>query len=207
MIPDQVLVARLRAGDEAAFTWLLDRYHGPLMRLARTFVASAAVAEEVVQETWLGLLKGLDGFEQRATLKTWLFRVLVNRAKTRGVREARSVPWSALGPEDEGEPAVDPTRFNARGRWTSPPQPWEDDTPEALLLRRETRAQLEAAIEALPPRQRTVLVLRDIEGVAPDEVCGMLGLSDANQRVLLHRARAALQRALERHRAEEDERC
>ena len=207
MIPDEVLIARLRAGDEAAFSWLLDRCHGPLMRLARTFVASTAVAEEVVQETWLGLLEGLGGFEQRATLKTWLFRVLVNRARTRGVREARSVPWSALGPKDEGEPAVDPARFDARGRWTTPPQPWEDDTPEALLLRRETRAQLEAAIEALPPRQRTVLVLRDIEGVAAEEVCSILELSDANQRVLLHRARAALQRALERHRGEEDERC
>ena len=206
-IPDEALVARLRAGDEAAFAWLLDQYHGALMRLARRFVGSAAVAEEVVQETWLGVLKGLDGFEQRASLKTWIFRVLVNRAKTRGVREARSVPWSALGQDDEDEPAVDPTRFNARGGWTSPPQRWEDDTPEALLLRRETRALLEAAIEALPPRQRTVLVLRDLEGVATEEVCNILEITETNQRVLLHRARAALHRALERHLGEEKEPC
>ena len=201
---DAALVQRLREGDESAFAWLVDQYHTRLLRLAQSFVKDAATAEEVVQDTWLGVMKGLAGFQGRSALKTWIFQILVNRAKTRGVREARSVPFSALGaPDREFEPAVDPARFRANGSWAQPPRGWQDDTPEALLLRGEARRRLEQAMEELPPRQRTVLVLRDMEGVSADEVCNILDIADTNQRVLLHRARSALHRALERYLSEE----
>jgi len=201
---DAALVGRLLAGDEDAFTGLVDRYHGRLLLLARSFVKDQATAEEVVQETWMGVLRGLRSFEGRSALKTWIFRILVNRAKTRGVREARSVPMSGLG-EDDGpnEPAVDPARFGSSGMWARPPRRWEDDTPEAVLLRQEARRRLAQAIEDLPPRQRTVLVLRDLEGVSAQEVCNILEIADTNQRVMLHRARSALHRALERYLEEE----
>lgn len=196
---EAALLARLRAGDERAFAALVDAYHSRLTRLAGTFVKSAAVAEEVAQETWLAVVTGIDRFEGRSTLKTWLFRVLVNRARTRGAREARSLPLSSLGAAEDGEPAVDPARFDGRGRWTAPPQSWDLDTPEALLLGEETRACLEAAIAELPERQRLVLLLRDVEGISADEVCNILDVAETNQRVLLHRARSALHRALARH--------
>ena len=161
-----------------------------------------ATAEEVVQETWIGVLRGLGSFEGRSALKTWIFRILVNRAKTRGVREARSV---ALSSDDDGptEPAVDPARFRADGMWADPPRRWEDDTPEAVLVREEARRRLAQAIEELPSRQRAVLVLRDLEGVSAEEVCNILEIADTNQRVMLHRARSALHRALERYLEEE----
>jgi RNA polymerase sigma-70 factor (ECF subfamily) len=201
---DSALIERLLAGDEATFARLVDEYHGRLLRLARSFVKDQATAEEVVQETWEGVLKGLRSFEGRAALKTWIFRILVNRAKTRGVREARSVPFSELGDSDEPtEPAVDPARFRSDGMWADPPRRWEDDTPESVLLRGEVRQRLEQAIEELPPRQRMVLVLRDIEGVAAEEVCNILEIAETNQRVMLHRARSALHRALEQY-LEED---
>jgi len=202
---DRALIDRLLAGDEAAFAGIVDQYHGRLLRLARSFVKDQATAEEVVQEAWVGVLKGLRSFEGRSALKTWMFRILVNRAKTRGVREARSVPFSGLGDGDgPDEPAVDPARFRSDGMWASPPRRWEDDTPEAVLLREEARRRLEQAIEELPPRQRTVLVLRDIEGVSAEEVCNILEIAETNQRVMLHRARSTLHRALERY-LEEDE--
>ena len=201
---EQGLLERLRAGDEAAFTTLVERHDRALLRLARVFVPNRSVAEEVVQETWIGVLNGLGTFEGRSALKTWIFRILVNRAKTRGVREARSVRFSSLGdPEGDGEPAVDPTRFGPHGMWADPPRRWEDDTPEAVLLRGEARQRLEQAIEELPPRQRMVLVLRDIEGVPAEEVCNILEIAETNQRVMLHRARSALHRALERYLEEE----
>lgn len=193
---ERVLIARLLDGDEAAFAGLVDQYHGRLLRLARSFVKDQATAEEVVQETWIGVLKGLRGFEGRSALKTWIFRILVNRAKTRGVRESR-IRSTISASEGDGEPAVDPARFGANGRWTVPPRRWDDDTPEALLLRDEVRRHLQRSIEDLPPRQRTVFVLRDIERVSAQEVCDLLEIAATNQRVMLHRARSALHRALE----------
>jgi RNA polymerase sigma-70 factor (ECF subfamily) len=204
--PDDAKQLRsLRDGDEAAFSALVDRYHGPLLRLAMAFVPSHAVAEEVVQETWLGVLEGLSRFEGRSSLKTWLYRILINRAKTRGVRESRSVPFSPLGasPEDAEEPAADPARFRSTGywidHWAEPPGLWDDDTPEKLLLSKEGLAQIEKAIAALPPTQRQVITLRDVEGLASGEVCNILALSETNQRVQLHRARSRVRRALARY--------
>ncbi|HKP89248.1 MAG TPA: sigma-70 family RNA polymerase sigma factor [Thermoleophilaceae bacterium] len=193
--PDAPLVDRLRKGDEAAFMELVERYHGALVRLAQSFVPSRAVAEEVAQETWLGVLNGIDRFEGRSSLKTWIFRILVNRAKTRGERESRSVPFSSL--EDaEGEPAVDPDRFASAGNWSSPPRRWEGEPVERLLAGEE-REVIDATIAELPPAQRSVITLRDIEGLDADETCDLLDLTDGNQRVLLHRARSRVRQALE----------
>src|SRR3989449_218874 len=195
----------LRDGDEAAFASLVDRYHGPLLRLAMAYVPSHAVAEEVVQETWLGVLEGLSRFEGRSSLKTWIYRILINRAKTRGIRERRSVPFSPLGTsaEDTDEPAVDPARFRSTGywvdHWAEPPGVWDDDTPEKLLLSKEGLAQIEKAIAALPPAQRQVITLRDVEGLSSAEVCNILAISETNQRVQLHRARSRVRRALARY--------
>ena len=199
---DEDLVTRLRQGDEAAFTTLIDRHHGALRRLARMFVSSDAAAEEVAQDTWVAVLDGLETFEQRASLKTWIFRILVNRAKTKGVREARSVPMSALGSDDEesAEGAVDPSRFDGRGMWSAPPQRWETDTPENLLLRKELVGELERAISQLPERQRSVVVMRDALGWSSEEVCNVLELNETNQRVLLHRARSRLRAMLEHYK-------
>ena len=199
---DQELVERARGGDEEAFTELVRRHSPALLRLARMYVASEAVAEDVVQETWLGVLRGLDRFEGRSAFRTWLFRILVNRAKTRGVREHRSVPFASLGGGgdggDEGDagPSVDPTRFVEEGAWASPPRRWEDD-PELALESREVRRIAEEAIARLPERQRIVITLRDLEGLSSDEVRNALDLTETNQRVLLHRARAKVRQALE----------
>ncbi|TAL10072.1 MAG: sigma-70 family RNA polymerase sigma factor [Nitrospirae bacterium] len=200
---ESTLLQALRNGDEAAFALLVDRYHGQLLRLAMAFVASRAIAEEVVQETWIGVLEGLARFEGRSSLKTWIFRILTNQAKTRGVRESRTVPFSPLGNDDADKPSVDPTRFLTSGyfvdHWASPPTPWDEATPERLLLSKECGQRLEQAIEALPPAQRQVLVLRDVDGLSSEEVCNVLALSETNQRVLLHRARSRVRRALERY--------
>ena len=203
---DTELVVALRGGDEAAFALLLDRYQSAMVRIARIYVGSHAVAEEVVQEAWLGVLQGLGRFEARSSLKTWIFRILTNRAKTRGQREGRYIPFSAI--EDQGDdrnaPSVEPDRFlppdhaHWPGHWAAPPKSW-DDTPESRLLARETREQLAAAIEALPPSQRAVITLHDVEGWAADEVCQLLGITETNQRVLLHRARSRVRRALEQY--------
>lgn len=194
------LLARLRAGDEAAFGTLVDRYHPALVRLARTFVSSDAAAQEVAQDTWAGALAGLAAFEGRSSVKTWLFRILVNRARTKGVREARSVPMSALGADDDDGPAVAPERFNERGMWAAAPTAWTR-SPEELLAQRETLTALEAAMAALPERQRQVVLLRDMLGWTSDEVCNVLEVTETNERVLLHRARARLRAALETHLA------
>jgi RNA polymerase sigma-70 factor, ECF subfamily len=201
---DRELVEALRRGDEAAFRALVDRYSASLLRVAMTYVPSRAVAEEVVQETWLGVLRGVDGFEGRASLKTWIFRILANIAATRGGRERRSMPFSALGrAEDADAPSVDPDRFlppdhdRFAGHWALAPTRWP--TPEEGLLSGETRAVIVAAIDGLPPAQRTVISLRDIEGWSSEEVRDALEISEGNQRVLLHRARTKVRAAVERY--------
>jgi RNA polymerase sigma-70 factor, ECF subfamily len=199
---DAGLIQRLLAGDEAAFMSIVDMYQAAMVRLARNYVPSREVAEEVVQETWLAVLQGLPRFEGRSSLKTWIFRILVNRAVTRGTRERRAVPFSALfdAGTDAFEPAVDPERFfGPDGRsphgWSTPPQPW-DEIPEQRLESRETMERVAAAIDTLPPSQREVITMRDVDGFSSQEVCSVLGITEVNQRVLLHRARSKVRRAL-----------
>lgn len=205
---DDVLVTALRAGDEAAFAWLLDRYDRSLRRLARTFVATPAAADEVVQETWLAVIEGLDRFEGRAALKTWVCRILVNKARTRGVRDKRSVPFSALTGDaaDDRDPTFPPDRFLPAGdawagHWATPPTPW-DELPPDRLEATETLAEVRAAIAALPQPHRTVITLRDVDGWTSQEVCDVLDLTPANQRVVLHRARARVRAALDAYLTE-----
>jgi RNA polymerase sigma-70 factor, ECF subfamily len=203
---DATIVAALRRGDEGVFADIVDAYSSSLLRLAQDFVRTRSVAEEVVQETWLAVLSGIDRFEGRSSLKTWVFRILVNKAKTRGVREARTVPFSALAPEGE-ESVVPEDRFRGPddlwpGHWATPPRPL-DTIPEERLLAREARGRIAEALETLPESQRVVVTLRDVAGWDSDEVCDALGLSEGNQRVLLHRGRAKLRAALERY-LEED---
>jgi RNA polymerase sigma-70 factor (ECF subfamily) len=188
----------LRKGDEQAFAALIDRHHASLVRVARSYVATREAAEDVAQETWLGVIRGLPNFEGRSSLTTWIFRILVNRAKSRGQREVRSRPFSSLPAEGEG-PAVDPDRFNEDGRWagywSSPPS--AHALPEEHVVMAEAGAQILAAIERLPASQRAVITLRDIHGLSSDEVCALLDVSAANVRVLLHRARSKARAALE----------
>ena len=190
---DDALLPRLRAGDEDAFRELVSKYDGALRRLARTFVRTQAAADDVVGETWLGVVRGLDTFEGRSSLRTWIFSILVNRARTRAVREARSVPFASLE-EDDG-PAVEPAAFDASGGWTSAPARLDAD-PERQLLSAELRAHLLDAIDDLVPAQKAVITLRDLLGVPSDEVSELLDITDGNQRVLLHRARARVREAL-----------
>ena len=200
---DLALVKRLLAGDEVAFTHVVERYHGPLLRFARLFVSNRAVAEEVVQDTWLAVLDGLPSFEGRSALKSWIFGILANRAKTRAVREKRTITFSELSASGvEDEPAVDPDRFTSAGAWSAPPGRWDGDTPEKLLLRQEALAVVEKAMAELPASQRAVVTLRDVEGLDAAEVCNILDVSETNQRVLLHRARSKVRAALERYMAE-----
>jgi RNA polymerase sigma-70 factor, ECF subfamily len=196
------LIDSLRNGDERAFAALVDEHGAAMLRLARLYVRERSVAEEVVQEAWLGVLRGIERFEGRSSLKTWLFRIVTNLAKTRAVREARSVPFSALaGAEDEEEgPSVPPERFRGpddrwAGHWAAPPVDWA--RPEHELLSGETRGVIARAIDALPDSQRQVMTLRDVEGWSSEEVCNALELSETNQRVLLHRARTKVRRALD----------
>jgi RNA polymerase sigma-70 factor, ECF subfamily len=202
---DATAIAGLRARDERVFEELVRMYNASLLRVAQIYVASRAVAEEVVQETWIGVLNGIDRFEGRSSLKTWIFRILTNIAKTRGVREGRTLPFSALErPEGVPEPAVDPERFRPPdherwpGHWAAKPEAW----PEDRLLAGETRAVVEEAIERLPPAQRAVISLRDVEGWSSEETRNALGVSETNQRVLLHRARSKVRQALENYFAE-----
>jgi RNA polymerase sigma-70 factor, ECF subfamily len=195
----------LREGDERAFRELVERYHGSMVRIAQIFVPTREVAEEVVQETWVGVLRGLDRFEGRSSLKTWIFRILTNTAKTRGQREGRTLPFSALRtPGNVPEASVEPESFLDQahlrypGHWASHPSDWRV-LPEERLLGSETRAELARAIEALPPAQRAVISLRDVDGWSSEEVCNTLELTETNQRVLLHRARAKVRRALEEY--------
>jgi RNA polymerase sigma-70 factor (ECF subfamily) len=194
---EDALLQRLRAGDEAAFVDLVRQTHAALTRLAAAFVRDPGAAEEVVQEAWLAVVTQLDAFEERSSLRTWIGSIVVNKAKTRGERDRRFVPFSALAAGEEGG-AADADLFDARGVWATPPHPW-DAAPESLLLRKEARAFVERAIAGLPPAQRTVVELRDVEGWSGEEVCNVLGLSETNQRVLLHRGRMRLRAALERY--------
>ncbi len=200
---DLRIVEALRNGDEAAFTMLITDYHSALVRLALLYVNDRAVAEDVAQETWIAVLQGIGRFEGCSSLKTWLFRILTNRAKTRAQREGRYVPLSALEELDANEPSVSPERFNPSGdpsanHFVSIPQRF-DEIPEDRLLSQETRAVIQRAIEMLPPNQRQVITLRDIEGWSSAEVCNVLEISETNQRVLLHRARSKVRQALENY--------
>lgn len=199
---DSDLVAALRAGDEAAFARIVREWHASLLRVAQIFVPSRAVAEEVVAETWLRVLGALERFEGRSSLKTWVFRILVNTAKTRAQREGRVLPFSALNdPGRVPEAAVDPDRFRPEddprfpGHWSAPPA----ELPEERLLAAETRARIAAAIDALPATQAAVIRLRDIDGWTAEEVRNALDITDVNQRVLLHRARSRVRQALEEY--------
>jgi RNA polymerase sigma-70 factor, ECF subfamily len=187
---DASLLRRLRGGEEQAFADLVGRYHSSMLRLALSFVSSPAVAEEVVQDTWLAVLRGLARFEERSSLRTWLYTILVNRARTTGVREARSVPVADAGP------VVDAARFGPSGTWAEPPEHWIEEA-ENRVDAAKLSDLIRVGLEGLPPRQREVLLLRDVEGLSGSEVCEVLAISEANQRVLLHRGRSKLRQALE----------
>jgi RNA polymerase sigma-70 factor (ECF subfamily) len=195
---DAGLIEALRKGDEAAYRALVDLHTATLLRLASMYVSNHELAADVVQETWIGVLQGIDRFEERSSLKTWICRILVNKAKTAAQREGRAITFSELG-DDELAPAVDPERFHAlgpdRGQWSLAPQEW--DRPEECLLSRETRAVVERAIADLPTNQRITITMRDIEDLSSAHTCSVLGISEGNQRVLLHRARTHVRAALE----------
>lgn len=194
------LLQALRAGDEGAFLKLVDRYNGSMIRLAQSYVRTRAAAEDAAQDAWLAVVTGVERFEGRSSLRTWLFRIVVLRAQTRGVQEGRTVPFSSMDGQGEGGADVDPDRFHDEssryaGHWASPPTPW----PDRALMDAETVRLVQAEIERLPAMQRAVVTLRDMEGLEAQEVCQALGLSGANQRVLLHRARCRMRAALEHH--------
>jgi RNA polymerase sigma-70 factor, ECF subfamily len=196
------LVERLRSGDEEAFMSLVDRLQPTMLRVARMYVSSATVAEEVVQEAWLGVLTGIDRFQGRSSLRTWILRIVSNIAKTRGQRESRSVPFASLAGDDLDAPAFDPDRFLGAGEewvghWSTVPADWAA-MPEERLTASETMADVRRAIDALPPMQAEVIRLRDVLGWTSQEVRNALEISETNQRVLLHRARAKVRRAIER---------
>jgi RNA polymerase sigma-70 factor, ECF subfamily len=189
-LADDELLSRIRAGEEDAFAALVARYQRPLLRLARTFVRDGSLAEDVVQDTWMGFLRGIERFEGRSAFKTWLFRILANRARSRAVREARYVP---LDQDDQASPLAD--RFDGSGGWRLPPAEWRI-TPERSLLSAEVGTLVEEALGTLPAGQRAVVDLRDVQGLDPAEVCNILGLTETNQRVLLHRGRTRIRAAL-----------
>jgi len=200
---ERALVRLLRAGDPRAFESLVAAHHTALTAVALTYVRRRDVAEEVVQETWIGVLRAIERFEGRSSLKTWIFRILVNTAMARGKREARSVPFSSLDHDEDHEPAVEPERFRPPGdlypgHWQSAPSDWSAQ-PEDVLRGRETLAVVRHAIDALPDLQRRVITMRDIVGFSADDVCAALTLSPNHQRVLLHRARSRVRAALEVH--------
>ena len=187
---DAELLCALRAGEETAFATLVRRHHSAMLRLALGYVPSLAIAEEVVQDTWLAVLRGIDWFEGRSTLRTWLLRILVNRAMTAGRRERRTIAVA------DPEPAVDPSRFDAAGAWAAPPEHWVEQAEDRLRAA-QIAARLRSAIGDLPARQREVVTLRDVEGLSSGEVCSVLDISEANQRVLLHRGRSRLRQVVE----------
>jgi RNA polymerase sigma-70 factor, ECF subfamily len=187
--PDTEQLRRLRDGDEDAFVMVVARYHQPMLRLARTMVASEAVAEEIVQDTWMGVVRGIDRFEGRSSFKTWLFSILVNRARSAGAKEHPSTSIESLH-------SVDPARFDADGHWADPLDRWREDS-ESRLDAATLLPVLSSALEGLVPRQRQVVILRDVEGLSNNEVCTALGISSGNQRILLHRGRARLREILD----------
>jgi RNA polymerase sigma-70 factor (ECF subfamily) len=199
---DEDIVAALRAGDERTFRELFERSYPMMKRVARGYVSSDAVAEEVVQDTWMAIVRGIERFEGRSAFATWAFSILTNQAKRHSARERRALPFSSVAPADVEQSAVDPDRFQADdeawpGHWATPPRPWQK--PERRLLALEAREQLKEALARLPERQRLIVVLRDVEGLPGEEVCDLLGLSQENQRVLLHRGRSRLRAFLEEY--------
>jgi RNA polymerase sigma-70 factor (ECF subfamily) len=199
---DEQIVAALRTGDERTFRDLFERSYSMMKRVARGYVSCDAVADEVVQDTWMAIVTGIDRFEGRCALGTWMFSILTNQAKTHSARERRALPFSSVAPSDVEEPAVDPDRFQKDdeawpGHWATPPRPWQK--PERRLLSLEARDKFKEALAQLPERQRLIVVLRDIEGLSAEEVCDLLELSQENQRVLLHRGRSRLRAFLEEY--------
>lgn len=200
---DTDLVARLRARDEQAYVAILDDWSDGMLRLAREFVSTSESARDVVQDTWIAVIRGVDAFEGRSSLRTWVYRILINTAKRRGVQEKRTAPMSSvLTADQDSGPTVDPERFQSPeepypGHWRASPAEWP--SPEQALLDAEVRTRVAAALDCLPPRQRMVIDLRDVQGYSSDEVCAILQISAANQRVLLHRARAAVRCMLEEY--------
>ena len=188
--PDAELIGRLRAGDEDAFVVLAEKYRPVMLSLALGYVPNRAVAEEVVQDTWIGVLRGIGKFEHRSTFRTWLFRIVINRAVSTAARERRSVPV------DDMEPVVSVSRFDALGNWAVPPEPWADQVEDRVMAAKMA-ARILSAIGELPPRQRAVVTLRDVQGMNSAEVCSALDISEANQRVLLHRGRSWLRQIIE----------
>ena len=188
--PDSDLINLLRAGDEAAFVMLTEKYQVAMLSTALIYVPSRAVAEEVVQDAWIGVLRGIDRFERRSAFRTWLFRILINRAVSAASRERRSVPV------DDMQPVVDGSRFDSAGNWATPPEPWSDQVDDRLVAAKMADRIL-AAMDDLPPQQREVVTLRDVQGMTSAEACAVLGISQANQRVLLHRGRSRLREAIE----------
>jgi RNA polymerase sigma-70 factor (ECF subfamily) len=209
MPEDADLVRRLRDRDEAAFTQLIDAWSPGMLRLARSFLTTDESAREVVQDAWVAVLTGLGGFEGRSSLRTWVYRILVNTAKRRGERESRTVVWDSWAPDaSERGPTVDPSRFRGpaeeyAGHWRESPPDWP--SPETEALAGEIRRTVRGAVDGLPARQRIVITLRDLEGYTADEVCLILDISAANQRVLLHRARATVRAELEAYFASSGE--
>ena len=200
---DAALVERLHAGDANAFAEIVRAWSPMMLQAARAYVSTDASAQEVVQDTWLAMIRGLGNFEGRSSLRSWILAILSNIGRTRGAREARTLPWSSLGPPDEAGPPVDPGRFRGsddkwQGHWTvlGKPRAWPG-SPEEEIMIAETRSQLENGLAELPERQRIVVALRDVHGLSSDEVCALLGLSASNQRVLLHRGRSRLRGLLE----------
>jgi RNA polymerase sigma-70 factor (ECF subfamily) len=199
---DQRIVSGLRAGDAAVFAEVFDRYNGSLVRVAMRYVPSRAVAEEVAQDTWIGVIEGIDRFEGRSTFKTWLYKILIYRARSRGERERRTTPMSALA-DDDSAPSVPTERFRGSdalwaGHWATPPRRWDGDAEDRLLAG-EARSVIDAAIAEMPLAQREVIVMRDLSQFSAVQVCELLGLTEANQRVLLHRARSRVRAALENY--------
>lgn len=199
---DSQLIARLRQGDERAFEALVKQSHGALIRMAMRYVADRDTAEEVVQDTWIAVIDGISRFEGRSTLESWMFAILIHKAKDRGVRESRHITFSAFeSHDDEGEEAVDPARFHASGElaghWALPPQPWNEQTPERLLASRQAFEALSNAVDELPAGLRDVLVLKDVEGLESQEICKRLKITDTNLYVRLHRARERVRQAVE----------
>jgi RNA polymerase sigma-70 factor (ECF subfamily) len=199
---DEQIVAGLRGGDEGTFRDVFERNYPMMKRVARSYVASDAVAEEIVQETWIAILTGIEHFEGRSALGTWIFSILTNQAKTHGARERRALPFSSIAPNEIDQPAVDPDRFQNDdeawpGHWATPPRPWQK--PERRLLSLESREHLKEALAQLPERQRLIVALRDIEGCSAEEVCDLFEISQENQRVLLHRGRSRLRTVLEEY--------
>jgi RNA polymerase sigma-70 factor, ECF subfamily len=199
MQEDSDLLTRLRLGDAEAFRGLVGKHQASLINVAQSFVGNRATAEEVVQDTWLAVIEGLAAFEGRSSLKNWMFAILANKARTRAVRDGRMLAAGSLsGDTEDDQPVVDPARFDGSGSWVDPPASWDEMTPERVVAGRQLLSYVQEAIDALPPSQRSVIMLREVEQMTSDEVQEVLGITAANQRVLLHRARAHVRECLER---------